>query len=355
LLRRLRDAACQLYPGYFALVMATGIVSLAAHFEGLEWVACPLFLLNNALYLALWLLTLARLALARDLLWRDLTDHANGPAFLTLVAGTCILGTEYVILADGVAVGRGLWLLGLALWPVLFYTFLTSITVRTGKPPLERGLNGAWMLIVVSAQSLAVLGALLGPGWGEYREPALFVALSFHLLGGLFYVVIVTLVFYRFTFLELPPDALTPPYWINMGAVAISTLAGARLLQATGWDMLDDLRPFLKGVTLALWATATWWLPFLLILGDWRHVIRRVPLAYNPAYWAMVFPLGMYAVATFQMQQALGLPFLRPIPVAFTGIGLVAWAVVFAGMAVRVGKGLLKPPAGAPSSPHARP
>ena len=35
----------------------------------------------------------------------------------------------------------------------------------------------------------------------------------------------------------------------------------------------------------------------LLILGIWRHVIRRFPLRYDPLYWGAVFPLGMPYVA----------------------------------------------------------
>src|SRR5262249_25949337 len=48
-------------------------------------------------------------------------------------------------------------------------------------------------------------------------------------------------------FLPLPPGDLRPPYWINMGAMAISTLAGARLVDEAGrMRLLGELLPFLK-------------------------------------------------------------------------------------------------------------
>ena len=76
----------------------------------------------------------------------------------------------------------------------------------------------------------------------------LFFALCMYLLGAMLYLTIITLIFYRFTFLTLTVDQLTPPYWINMGAVAITTLAGASLLlQADRWPFLVMLRPFLTG------------------------------------------------------------------------------------------------------------
>ena len=53
-----------------------------------------------------------------------------------------------------------------------------------------------------------------------------------------------------------------------MGAVAITTLAGARLDMIAGdvpW--LGRLAPAITVVTVASWAVATWWIPLLLILG----------------------------------------------------------------------------------------
>ena len=48
------------------------------------------------------------------------------------------------------------------------------------------------------------------------------------------YIVVIGLMFYRWTFFALDPDQATPPYWINMGALAITTLAGSNLLLAAG-------------------------------------------------------------------------------------------------------------------------
>jgi oxygen-independent coproporphyrinogen III oxidase len=333
-----RQAVRTLYPGYFALVMATGIVSIAAWFLDMKAVAWALFALNNGFYLVLWVLTLARLALYPADFAKDLTSHTSGPAFLTLVAGTCVLGTQYEVLSVSAAFALALWGLGAVLWVVLIYTFFTSVTIRPVKPPLEDGLNGAWLLAVVSTQSVSLLGTLLAPHFGGAAEAVLFTTLCLYLLGCMLYLLIIALIFYRFTFLTLKARDLSPPYWINMGAVAITTMAGVRLLlRAPDWTLLAELRPFLAGFTLFFWATATWWIPLLLILGEWRHVVKRFPLTYHPAYWAIVFPLGMYTAATFLLARALDLPFLLVIPRLFIHVAIVAWAVVFAGMAARLG------------------
>ena len=57
--RALADLA-GLSPAYFGMVMATGIVSLAAHLLAWPSIARALFQLNVVVYVVLWLLTVLR-------------------------------------------------------------------------------------------------------------------------------------------------------------------------------------------------------------------------------------------------------------------------------------------------------
>jgi tellurite resistance protein TehA-like permease len=330
---RIVSAAADLFPGYFALVMATGIISIAADLLEMRLLAVGLLALNIVIYFILWLLLLVRLIRFFPRVKADITDHVRGPGFFTVVAGTCVLGSQLVIVVGQYGVAGILWLFGLLLWALIMYTFFTSVTVRENKPPLESGLNGAWLIAAVATQSISVLGTLLADHFEQYREPLLFFTLCMFLLGCMLYLLLITLIFYRFTFINLTSATLTPPYWINMGAVAITTLAGARLiLAAPNWGFLDEILPFLKGFTLFFWAAGTWWIPLLFILGFWRHAYKRFPLRYDPQYWGMVFPLGMYTACTFQLSRAINFEYLLIIPRYFIYIALAAWLVTFIGL-----------------------
>lgn len=322
-----------LSPAYFGMVMATGIVSLAAGMRGMAWIAQLLFAINAGMYLLLWGLYLLRLAKHREAFLGDLADHLRGPGFFTVVAATSVLGAQCMQLGGPVRAAIALWGLAIVLWLLLTYTIFTIFTVKEDKPPLDRGINGGWLLAVVATQSLAVLSALLATHADQpWRLELNFLALSTWLWGGMLYIWMMSLIFYRYTFFRFQPGDLSPPYWINMGAMAISTLAGSLLVRnAPDAPFLLSLLPFIKGFTVFYWATGTWWIPMLLVLGVWRHVCKRYPLAYDPLYWGAVFPLGMYAASTEQLSLALDLPFLQPIPGVFLHVALLAWAATFAG------------------------
>jgi tellurite resistance protein TehA-like permease len=323
-----------LSPAYFAMVMATGIVSLAAHLAGMPGIASALFALNIFVYAVLWCLTVLRMVRHPRRFFSDLVDHLRGPGFFTAVAGTSVLGSQFILLPTNYGAAMVLWVWAIVLWIALTYTIFAGFTIKARKPPLDEGISGAWLLAVVATQSIAVLSALLAPHVAQpIRLEMNFLALSMWLWSGMLYIWMMSLIFYRYTFFPFSPGDLSPPYWINMGAMAISTLAGSLLIiNAPDAPFLLSLLPFIKGFTVFYWATGTWWIPMLVVLALWRYVYRRFPLKYDPLYWGAIFPLGMYAAGTEEMIKAMGMEFLAFLPPAFLYIALAAWAAAFIGL-----------------------
>ena len=321
-----------LFPAYFALVMATGIVSIACHLVALDFLAFPLFYLNQFFYIILWVLTLARIVRYPARLFGDMSNHRIGSGFLTIVAATNVLGSQFVILQSNQTIALVLWVLGLALWLLLTYAIFTAFTVKEEKPSLEEGINGAWLLFIVSTQSIPVLGMLLVSRFEAWQEMFTFAMLGFYLLGCMFYILIISLIVYRFMFFKIEAEDMNPSYWINTGAVAITTLAGANILLRGHASFLAEFAPFIKGFTVFFWAAGTWWIPYLFILGAWRHFYKHYPLTYHPVYWGLVFPMGMYTVATYRLAEVLNMDFLLLIPQYFIYLALIAWAITFYGL-----------------------
>ena len=333
----MNDELATLHPAYFALVMATGIVSIACELLGVRSLAVVLLWANSVFYAALWILTGFRLARFPDRLRADLTHHGRAVGFFTIVAATCVLGSQWIVIAGAWQIAAWLWAAGIILWATITYSIFALLTVQEDKPSLAEGINGGWLVSVVAAQSVSALGTQLASGFGDRAPLVLFFCLTMWLGGGMLYIWIISLIFYRYTFFSMNPSDLAPPYWINMGAVAVSTLAGALLVLASPQSpIVRDVLPFVKGLTLMFWATATWWIPMLLILGIWRHVYRRFPLRYDPLYWGAVFPLGMYTVCTFRLAQALESPFLFSVPRVFVFVAVAAWTATMAGLLGRL-------------------
>ena len=330
----LRIAARASSPAYFAFVMATGIVSIEAHLLGLMRIAVALFRINVAVFVVVAAFTGVRAACFARELWLDMADHHRGPAFFASVAACAVLGSQFVVLDDDYVVAGMLWVVAAVLWVALTYTVFTALAIRRRKPALDEAISGSWLLAVVATQSIAVLATYLTMHRDTPYAPALdFLALCAWLCGAMLYVWIISLMFYRAIFFRIEAREHSPSFWITMGAMAISTLAGSLLLDnAPAVPFLASLAPFIKGFTLLCWATGTWWIPIVVALTVWRHGFARVALRYDALYWSAVFPLGMYAVGSFQMAHALELAFLYPMLPYMGYVALVVWAIVCIGL-----------------------
>lgn len=331
-----------LFPGYFALVMATGILSIA--FDRMDWPLLSDVLLGVTLIAWISLIVLSG--------WRviqfpyavrvDLLSPRRVFAFFTLVAATSIVG---ILLSQHgqPQLALACWILAFLVWSLLLYLGFSVMTFLTHEHSVDV-VHGNWLTSIVGTQSLVLLGALIAPQLGEYAN---YMMVEIHMLWGLgliFYGIFVTLFCYRIFFRNLKPEDTSPVFWVIMGAAAIGANAGTSLLMSDlRMPFLMALRPFVDGMALLLWAWATWWIPMLVIFGVWKHGIRRFPLRYEPVLWSMVFPLGMYAVASFRLGLAADFPPLQWISRVMVWVAFATWCLTMAGLLHRLIAGTVTP------------
>ena len=323
----------QLTPGYFAGVMGTGIVSIGAQLTGREVVAGVLFWIAIVFYLVLVVLNLWRIIAHRSRVIEDFRDPARAFGFFTFIAATDVIAAMLVGVADGVPAAI---LLGVAVaaWIVLGYVIpWTAVLGNPRRPMLDRA-NGTWFIWVVASQSIAVVAAGLEPLWPELRQWFAILAVVAWSTGMVLYVACALFVMLRAMLYRLDPLDLDPPYWVAMGAVAITVVAGARIVEMDDAPMVDVTRELIAGLAVILWAFASWLIPVLFAAGIWRHLVHRIPLRYQPTLWSFVFPMGMYAAASIYLGRADHLPVVEAVGLVWFWVGFGVWALTACGMLV---------------------
>ncbi len=326
-----------LHPAYFAMVMSTGIISVASNLLGFTGIACVLFYINIIAYAILLPILILRVIIYWDCLYKDLSNPKLSFVFFTVVAATNVLGSQFVSIVDQPETAKIFWYFGIFLWAVISLSTFSILFLECTEG-IEKVVHGGWLIATVGTQSVAVLGGILAPEFGSYGSFVMFTSFVWWMIGAFLYIILITLLFYRLVFFKFTPEAFVPPYWINMGALAITTLAGAVLclnIPKIG-GVFSDFLTFTKGFTLFFWSFGTWWVPLLFILAFWKYIFSRTPFKYSPLYWGMVFPLGMYTACTIKLSQALELPFLINIPKYFIYIAFTAWTIIFVSMIISI-------------------
>lgn len=340
LVGRARAAVEGLTPGYFALVMATGILSLGLRLVGARTLSDALLALDVLAFVVLFLLTVWRFSAFWSAVVEDFTDPRRGFGFFTFVAGTNVLGVRLGVEGFHTATAVALALAGTA-WLVLGYVVPWTAVLGREERPVLATANGTWFIWVVGTQSVAACAAAVEPLAGTGRRELAILAIVCWSVGVFLYAAVGMMVGLRLMLYSFGPQDLTPPYWVAMGAAAITVLSGARIVEMADTPMVLAVRGLIQGVTVVFWAFATWLIPVLVAAGWWRHGRRGVPLRYEPTLWSIVFPLGMYAVAGIYLGRADRLPVVEAIGHTELWVALTAWLVVGVAMILNLRRILL--------------
>jgi len=211
--------------------------------------------------------------------------------FPTISIGLLLLGIVWLQTAPSLS--RLLWAAGSLIHLGFTFAILSSWMHHTHYD--IKHANPAWFIPVV--------GNLFVPICGVHFAPPE-IAWFFFSIGMIFWIVLMTIIFYRIFFHEPIALRLLPTLFILLAPPAVGFIAYGSLV------------PQLDGFGRVLYYTALF---LTLLLGS--NVLRFVRGGFFLSAWAYSFPLAAMTIASFAMAKRSSLDF-------FNGIALVLLAIV---------------------------
>lgn len=298
--------------------MATGILSVAARNHHYTRVSEALGVIATLGLMLLVAVVIAAAVARRGITFWDLNDPDVTLRLFTFVAACAVLDSR---LEHHPVVVRILGAIALSSWLVLGVLTVRNMSRRSWTT-LRDHAHGAWELASVGTSGLAIVTAQAAHYSGHRAWLA--IAVPIWAVAICVYGLMTWLIMWRTIHERIDRDGFEPDTWILMGALAIATLAGDHIYQ----EAPDWLAPSVRVVTVITWAVATLWIPPLIYFVLHRINQRPALLQFRGVWWALVFPLGMYSVATYFMAAEVGLRSMQTLSLMFFWNALTVWLVV---------------------------
>ncbi len=332
-------------PGWFASVMGTAVFvvdvfvfrnSLLPFANFLQLFFLGLATVMFVLILIPWIL---RWILHFDAVCADLNHPVSASFFPTMPISLIILGIALekaapLFLSDAVLypILQTLWILG-TLGIGIFSLVLLNIYFHRQNLDWKVG-NLGWLIPPVSALIMPVLGNSLSLAYaGTLMGTINFIAsLIFLGIGGILFLFVMTTVFSRYMFHELPPSHLAPTIWIGIAPTAILAIIAIKMTQPLALFFIapeaavQTIGILAKAAGVSLWGFAFFWLLLAIIATLSQH--RKARLSFAMSWWAFTFPFGAFVVSTGVVFQATQAAFFQWIGLASLAAFLVIWAMV---------------------------
>ncbi|GBE67076.1 C4-dicarboxylate ABC transporter [Mycobacterium sp. MFM001] len=312
-------SAITLSPDVFSVVMATGILSVAAQNHHYTAFSNALSVLAVVALVGLVVLTAIAAAAKRQILPWSLADAEITLPLFTFVAACTIvanrLSTSYPAILPVLGAISGL------VWLLLGVLSIRNLT-GSRLVALRDQAHGAWLLSSVATSGLAIVAAKLASTTGNTQW--LIAAVAVWALALALYIMMVALMAWRAVAERLDRDGFEPDAWILMGSMAIAVVAGHYVHQQAGGRLAEGMHT----ATMVCWIVATLWIPPLIYFGLHRIEQRPKLLQFTGAWWTLVFPLGMYSAATYMMATNIHQRALQTVALVVFWNALLAWVSV---------------------------
>jgi len=326
----LKIATYSLNARWFTAVMATIMIASISQWYGYEGVVPYFFIASLAIFFSVVVFKTVQTVL----FYKDALEEMLNPEktlhFFTIVGAVSFVGICFSRIFHFYTTANIFWYVSIGLWlGISLSTFsILFLNRKAGERKIEDILHGGWFFATVGTQSTALLGVIVAEH--AIRHVIFIQVFSFALwsVGASLYLVFMALLVLRLMFYRFDSNTVLSPYWMNIGAAAVTTITGTVLyqhIQAVGGPFADFL-PFLKGISLLFWSFGLWWIPFLIILAMRKLIYSGEGLAFTVGYWEIAFALGLYADSTIHMVGLFEERFLVVISICFSIACITLWS-----------------------------
>ncbi len=317
----------QIAEAAFQPVMATGVLSLAARTVGLSALSLVLLCLAILAYIVLLVYDAVRLDRRPMVVLEELRSGFIF-SYLTLVAAGAVLASDILAAGWSTSFAWGLLVFSGVFWLAIGVVILVELLALGSLHPRSEA-QGGWLLAVVAPQSLSILALALAGGHGA-RALGL-IALILWILASILYLPLAAVRVLRLGHARDTVRELRSDDWILMGALAISALAAANLLEAPGHPTLGTgVNTLLSVLVNVEFVLACGWIP-LLAWGEIEHLRRGATLSVFAAKrWSTIFPLAMFSRACHTLAHTDHLDGLSVASGTFFALALAIWLATIA-------------------------
>ncbi|KAA1378169.1 MULTISPECIES: TDT family transporter [Aeromicrobium] len=328
-------------PNWFASVMGTGIVAIAAaslpfSVPGITVFATTVWVLALLLLVAVVVATAGHWTLhgevARGHLDDPMMSHFYGaPAMglMTVGAGAMLVGHHLIGMPAALALDWVLWTVGTLLG--LTTAVLVPIRAFTSHEVREDSAFGGWLMPVVPPMVSAATGAALIPHLpaGQAQQTMLLACYMFFGLTLMCSIVMIAFIWNRLLHHGIGAAGAVPTLWIVLGPVGQSITAAHHLGNVTP-DVLDSpygtaFHAFALVYGIPMWGFAMLWLA---IAATLTARTAREGLPFSLTWWSFTFPVGTVVTGTSGLAQLTGNHVLQVAAGALFVLLLSAWSVV---------------------------